>query len=675
MKIIYNEPQRYQLEKVNQAIALATATLALDEFYDDIAQQPFFDYAHRSYTPRHIASMLKELRDSDIEIKVEHYYANYFQRKTRYRNTYGMVFPIDPSRIQLLYHNINRTIYSLAETIIHEFVHCVDGLEEKLQNKRVIWNFTHRGNTSAGNEFAAPNRIASLAKDYFINFQPSDERFVQEYTPTQPKAPLVASDQLPKLNYVAIGAQGKYAKKGFYQYSPEDVQAIADHMLSKNAKTLNIYFHGGLVNEFDGAEAVRTVTEYLNNTDDNTHNIGFIWKTGIKDVLTENFSNIFGKGLGYILQKVLLTTISNRFTPAVQVSPMSFIKSENTAPDIDSILLGKSTCPDFQSAFDPKMSDSSSKDISEEECEQLCAAVIASLDGEANNQKYWLDFTSDHTLSVKEDVEEAINSDLNQTSNEKGFVGSFRRAFLVGKILYNVLKRFRNGTGHGTIETITEEIFQQFYVSDIGTSVWSAMKTKATMMWQEKNPGADLMRALSSVPDLHVNLIGHSAGSNCIAGLLNTYDSDQHSFKLDNVILMGAACTYDVFTDSYMKHRSKYNKFFSIKMTDYNESRDRLIDNVPVISSLYPASLLYFISGVLEDPTQRFPHNSDHPVVGMSRYLEARSPYQTEHFNTVREFFDTEDNHVIEDGSIVDHGGFDNTGSTTLVKIKEILST
>ena len=51
-------------------------------------------------------------------------------------------------------------------------------------------------------------------------------------------------------------------------------------------------------------------------------------------------------------------------------------------------------------------------------------------------------------------------------------------------------------------------------------------------------------------------------------------------------------------------------------MTDELEQADRLI---PVI---YPHSLLYFVSGVLED-------EADKPLLGMERYLTRRLPGTT----------------------------------------------
>ncbi|HRF79993.1 MAG TPA: hypothetical protein PL070_07900, partial [Flavobacteriales bacterium] len=57
-------------------------------------------------------------------------------------------------------------------------------------------------------------------------------------------------------------------------------------------------------------------------------------------------------------------------------------------------------------------------------------------------------------------------------------------------------------------------------------------------------------------------------------------------------------------------------RFRMFTMTDENERNDQLI---PKLKLIYPHSLLYFISGVLEKDGE-----GDMPIVGMQRYYDAR---------------------------------------------------
>ena len=668
MKIIYNESIRNQKENVQQAISIAQKILSIDEFYEDITAVGTFYNAHFEYTAPVIAETLKRYVDSDIEIYVEHYWASFRQRLVKYGTTNAIVFPSNPNVIQLLGHRLFRNTTSIAETLIHEFVHCADGLDEKLQSKRVVWNYTHRGSSPAGNSFAAPNQIARIAREYFP--QRGEISDLRGSMSIDMPVSLSTPQQLPKVNYVAVGKNGHYAQKGFYQYTERDLEQIISHIKSNNVTTLNIYFHGGLVTENEGADAVSRVVTFLSDENQkSTHSIGFIWKTGFKETIVENLSRVFGTGLGYIVRKIVLSALTKR---------LGLTKSSMLNQDfdsyIDAILSGKTSCPDFEQTNNNKLNseDVSFIDLSEEECLSLCEQEIRVLDEDPETKKYWLDYSVDDGLSIKESVENDILNDF-ESVNGKSFINPFRRAYLVGKIFYRVLKRYSNGSSHGPMETIVEEIFQQFFVSDIGTSIWGAMKDKANNMWSDGNPGGDLLSKLKGFDSLKINLVGHSAGANCIAGLLDKYNSSSHKFTLDNVVLLAGASTYEVFTDSYISQKDKFNRIRLINMPDENERKDELIDDIPIISKLYPASLLYFISGVLEDPSHRFDHISDHPIIGMSRYLNRPSTYQGKHFDKVRNFVTNDESiSLVEHNHIYDHGDFDNN-PLTLLAVKDFI--
>ena len=66
------------------------------------------------------------------------------------------------------------------------------------------------------------------------------------------------------------------------------------------------------------------------------------------------------------------------------------------------------------------------------------------------------------------------------------------------------------------------------------------------------------------------------------------------TFKFD-VILMAPACRTECFADTLAHHGSRIRDFRCFTMSDDFETKDRLVP------AIYPHSLLYFISGVLED--------------------------------------------------------------------------
>jgi len=75
-----------------------------------------------------------------------------------------------------------------------------------------------------------------------------------------------------------------------------------------------------------------------------------------------------------------------------------------------------------------------------------------------------------------------------------------------------------------------------------------------------------------------------------------------------DVIFLAPAVTYDQFDATLANHQSRIAHFRSFGMTDDWEIADRLL---PVV---YPRSLLYFVSGLLEETI-------DEPLVGMERFL------------------------------------------------------
>ena len=99
-------------------------------------------------------------------------------------------------------------------------------------------------------------------------------------------------------------------------------------------------------------------------------------------------------------------------------------------------------------------------------------------------------------------------------------------------------------------------------------------------------------------------------------------------FKANHVVFLAPACTLDAF-DSVMRQKPElYATFRMFAMHDDLEAKDTLVTAVP---ALYPSSLLYFISGVLEN-------ESDKPIVGMQRFSSGKQPYVGNPFGPIDAF-------------------------------------
>tara|TARA_R110000737_G_C14624499_1_gene494323 strand:- start:142 stop:2127 length:1986 start_codon:yes stop_codon:yes gene_type:complete len=659
MEIIYNCKLRFQRRVVKDSIKTLAKILQLPEFYEDIESTGQF--FNTNYTSKEISDLIKGIASSDTKILVQHYFPPWY-KKPKYKTTNAFVSPFYPNKINLLGHRLNRKKESMVGTITHEFVHCVDGLEE-IPN-RAIFGFTHSGQSNTSqNAFAAPNQIGRIGSSY-------SNDFTKHTTPENNTDPdqidnAESNSNLSKLEYISVGKKGRYATKGKYRYSKKDLNSLVTHLRDTKCKKLAIYFHGGLVNESEGAEAVRRVIDNISPTENTNdfHAIGFIWKTGLKETIVENLSDVFSSGLGYMLLRILTKIIGQHVDKG---------NDDFSYHQVDNYFYGREVYPSLDSdqkaifsgfENDPdKLLRSLEKKVEEE---------LAVLDLDENNLLHWQNIPKE-TVTVSSDLYQAIENDLND-KEQKGALG-LRRVILIAKVLFKVVTRLRNGTHHGVHATIVEEIFQKFFVANIGRKVWGSMKKKAESMWELGNPGGDLLSALSEIEGLQLELIGHSAGANCIGELISKISSKNSQININNCILMAPATNYLEFKNTYIKHRNKYRKLTMFAMDDKRERNDVLLDDYPILKYIYPSSLLYFISGVLENSSSEFPNKSDQPITGMTRYINRNSTYNNNHYQDFRDFISAApENEIIVTNDIVDHGDFDNDEEVILPKIKKLI--
>ena len=118
-----------------------------------------------------------------------------------------------------------------------------------------------------------------------------------------------------------------------------------------------------------------------------------------------------------------------------------------------------------------------------------------------------------------------------------------------------------------------------------------------------------LAKLQSDSPDLTVDLVGHSAGSIVICQMLKTARTANLQLKLRNIIFMAPACTSTLFHDEIVRNPTPCQVFRMFTMADEYECKNQLV------SLVYTRSLLYLISGVLDDA-------ADKSIAGMARFLQ-----------------------------------------------------
>jgi pimeloyl-ACP methyl ester carboxylesterase len=272
---------------------------------------------------------------------------------------------------------------------------------------------------------------------------------------------------------------------------------------------------------------------------------------------------------------------------------------------------------------------------------------------------------------------EAIDDELLgvvDQEGQRGIVTTVTVAKLLVRVVSRTLKRVTANRDHGVIPTVVEEVMRAAYVGQVGAWIWAGMKTAAENMFKpnagpvdaSSHAGTYLLEGLATLqaeqPELTVDLIGHSAGSIAIAHMLEAAAERHPDFHVRNVILLAPAASADVFEQGIAANQDRFAAFRMFTMEDALECRDHLVPGV------YPRSLLYLISGILDG-------DADSPVVGLRRHTTGQAPYDGAPLIDVSRFLAQPENRLVLAKTRDDagdglrtwstrHGDFDNDEQT-----------
>jgi len=219
------------------------------------------------------------------------------------------------------------------------------------------------------------------------------------------------------------------------------------------------------------------------------------------------------------------------------------------------------------------------------------------------------------------------------------------------KVLAAVIRRLRDKTDHGIYPTVIEEILRAFYMANAGERIWSIMKNDTRQTFEDSDEVRGGRYFLDALADLvrsgerpEITLVGHSAGAVFVGNFLkhveklraDPNDPFPADFKFKNVVFLAPACTFVEFKPVVERHADLFERFRMFTMYDANEAEDKLV------SVLYPRSLLYLISGILEKDDDG-KSASDRPIVGMERYYARTDVYTQPEIEAVRKFVEERD--------------------------------
>lgn len=452
-----------------------------------------------------------------------------------------------------------------------------------------------------------------------------------------------------------------------------------------------IHFHGGLVKYSSGIEiAERLLPIYKSK---NTYPLFFVWESGLIETLTNNFSEIASEKLFRILWKRIAKIAKRKFGQtdgdrAVFVLPpadtiameqgidMALDEADPTflQPTEVEIPAGLDDLGDFERRtlenellFDAQLNFEIHK-VSNE------LRDPATVEGELKSRSSRIQGSS-ATLMDPRALDRFVDRPV---PGHRGLISTAKMIKAIVAIAARVISRFVKGRGHGFHATIVEEILRELYLANVGEFVWSTMKKDTADAFKPDGNvygGTALLEALAAnitADDIpKITLIGHSTGAIYISRFLDHATKVLPPNQQFRVVFLAPASTCELTAATLEAHKSRISDFRMFTMTDEYEKKDQLV------KVLYPHSLLYFVSGVVEG-------GYDVPLVGMERYYD-QNEYPTAAYPgvaTVRDYVQSDPNHAVwsvnttgssgHRSASEKHGDFDND-QETLNSIKHFL--
>ena len=447
---------------------------------------------------------------------------------------------------------------------------------------------------------------------------------------------------LSKDHYL-VSRQGTFDTSG----SPHaTTQADLDHLFATLATDANrdrlvLHFHGGLVDFESGMLAAEDITRRYANVP--AYQIFFLWQTALFDVLSEktfldaicpNISQVFNDPF---FQQVLLR-VTQFVKGKVDATNGGAIDRWLDLPDKQEVLQELQNPKDGQEPYSDVDSTALPEDARLHKSEEKVFRDHL-MHNDPVLKQHAQDLVVKYTPATpKGKITDGTTQAVATPPFSRAFIEHFlseirdvalkdienvANFFIIGRcitVLKRVIDRFAHRRDHGLYPTIVEEILREFFIGKIGKEVWDGIKREAhdTFGSAKADAGTAFLQGLKthceSNPNMPITLVGHSAGGTYICEFLQHVHPILPSNVTFDVILLAPANSYKQFSDTLKTYQSRIHAVRIFAMSDELEQKDALIPGV------YPLSLLYLVSGILED-------EADTPILGMQRYFTDKIPY------------------------------------------------
>ncbi len=495
---------------------------------------------------------------------------------------------------------------------------------------------------------------------------------------------MIMGDKLDKLHCIHL-EDGKFSSKTDTQ--AEDIDALLKNYSESGLERMVIHFHGGLVSYQLGQKIVDGLTKPYSES--KAYPVFFVWESGPWETVCNNLHDIASESIFHeLIRKVSEYTKRKLGVPDGLRPETMQIDSEQVATQIDrwfAYELAEPPSQDFDILPSGKPTDSVAEltaddmdfieqDLAQDQRFQDALARLTPrdesrklLEGEA--------WSPDMSLMDRDTLDELKGVSRVEGIPQKSLQGAIG---MIAMILLEVVKRYLKGRDHKLYATVVEEVYKAYYVAKIGKQLlWDQMKKDTADAFSDvvvpgQEPGGSefLSRLAKHIEDgleaPKITLVGHSTGAIYICNFLKAAQNVLPAEVKFDIILLAPAVSFDEFKRAMTTCSAQVGSVRLFGMKDPLELADAMAKDVigPIARVVYPSSLLYFVSGVLED-------ESDKPLLGMQRYYVRAACYDAAHYPGVewaRGFFSAASHRMVwsevdgGDGASTKstcHGGFD----------------
>jgi predicted alpha/beta hydrolase family esterase len=451
---------------------------------------------------------------------------------------------------------------------------------------------------------------------------------------------------------------------------PGDVDAIVQAVKADPRRHLVLHFHGGLVSKEAGLAIVQRLLVdrpvYSPSAHEGGWPVFYVWESGAWETIRNNLTELADEPVfKQLLRKLMQYALEELGGQGVEGFGRSVMPASRGAREAE-----------VRKAFDQFWAQPQPATVPYRGFEILAEPARARAAGAAiDEDEIRADLEADRAflqaLATLPDLPPATRSsfapagvgerrsafsklasaEFSKSAQTRGLVEIVQVARFLIKVLRAVLARRAGGRDHGLYATCVEEAVRAFKLAGSGLNEWGK-----ALQWNRMKqdtvdafgPDADVHAGTALLARLghaiaggmrldRITLVGHSTGAIYIAHWLARSAAFLPPAVKHDIVFLAPAISFDLWARTLREHGSRIGGFRLFGMQDRVERDDQVWGSDHELDGaqdwrryLYPSSLLYLVSGILEsrraaDGSER--DEADVPLLGMQRYHSATDVY------------------------------------------------